>query len=216
MRVRAPRSTSSASGVCASAAASSAARQPPVLLPRRLHQPPRVARVRAAGRVHQQAEQALRLGPALHGVLLVHLARVLGEPPQPRGRLVAAPDRALGQRLQQHLHALAALVARPAADDVDRLVERLGVAHRRRSPGARARAAASCGCAAGTVITNRRRSSPVESKCSIAFARRQLFDATRAPASAAHTCCSCQERCSTAIRHSSRSKTCCAPLRCRR
>jgi len=35
------------------------------------------------------------------------------------------------------------------------------------------------------VITKRRRSSPVESKCSIALARRQLFDATRAPARAA-------------------------------
>ena len=37
-----------------------------------------------------------------------------------------------------------------------------------------------------------RRSSPVESKWSIAFARRQLFDATRAPASTAQACCSPQ------------------------
>jgi len=33
--------------------------------------------------------------------------------------------------LEQHLHALAPLVARPASDDVDRLVERLGVPARR-------------------------------------------------------------------------------------
>ena len=81
----------------------------------------------AAG-VDQQAEQALGLGPALDGVLLVHLAGVLGEPPDPGVGLVAAADASLGERLEHDLDALAALVALPAADDVDRGVERLGVA----------------------------------------------------------------------------------------
>ena len=54
---------------------------------------------------------------------------------------------------------------------------------------------------------NRRRSSPSGSWCSVAFARRQPLAATRAPASAAHACCSSGKRYSTAIRHSSRSKT---------
>ena len=58
------------------------------------------------------------------------------------------------------------------------------------------------------VMRNCRRSSPVLSKWSIALARRQLFDATRAPASIAQACCCPQVRCSTAMRHSSRSKTC--------
>src|SRR4051812_12868565 len=102
-----------------------------VLLARGLHEAARVARVRSARRVHEQAEQPLRLRPALHRVLLVYLAGVLGEPPEPRVGLVAAADRALRQCLQQHLHALAPLVARPAADDVDGLVERLGVAYLR-------------------------------------------------------------------------------------
>ena len=57
------------------------------------------------------------------------------------------------------------------------------------------------------VSRNARLSSPPSSKCSIARARRQPAGATRAPASAAHWICSPQSRCSTAIRHSSRSKT---------
>src|SRR4029078_8167459 len=92
---------------------------------------PRVARVRAAARVDEQPQEALGLRPALHGVLLVHLARVLGEPPDPRVRLVAPADALLGQRLQHDLRALAALVAGPRADDVDREVEGLGVLRRR-------------------------------------------------------------------------------------
>ena len=88
--------------------------EPPVLSARRVDQPAGVARVRAAGGVHQQPEQPLRLRPALHGVLLVHLTRVLGEPPQPRVGLVTATNRALGQRLKQYLDALAALIASPA------------------------------------------------------------------------------------------------------
>ena len=60
----------------------------------------------------------------------MHVARVLGQAPEPRRRLVAAPDRALRQRLQKDLDALATLVARPGADDLDGLVERLGVAPR--------------------------------------------------------------------------------------
>ena len=65
-------------------------RQPPVLLARRLHEPARVARVRRAGRVDEQPEQPLGLRPALHRVLLVHLAGVLGQAPEPG----AAPGRA--------------------------------------------------------------------------------------------------------------------------
>ena len=103
-------------------------RQPAVLLAGGLNEPAGVAGVGAAARVHQQAQQALGLRPALHRVLLVHLARVLRQVPEPGRGLVAAADLALGQRLEQHLDALAALVARPAAHDLDRLVERLGVA----------------------------------------------------------------------------------------
>jgi hypothetical protein len=84
--------------------------------------------LRRAGGVDQQPEQALGLGPALHGVLLVHLARVLGEVPQPAGRLVASPDLLLGEGLEQNLDALAALIARPAAHDLHGVVERLRVA----------------------------------------------------------------------------------------
>ena len=57
------------------------------------------------------------------------------------------------------------------------------------------------------VISSRLFSSPDVSNWSIARARRQPAGATRAPASAAHMCCSPQSRNSTAIRHSSRSKT---------
>jgi hypothetical protein len=104
-------------------------REAAILLARRLHQPAGVARVRAPGRVDEQAKQPLGLRPALRRVLLVHLARVLREPPDPGRGLVAPADGALAQRLEQHLHALAPLVARPAADDVHGLVEGLGVAH---------------------------------------------------------------------------------------
>ena len=57
------------------------------------------------------------------------------------------------------------------------------------------------------VSRKRRLSSPDLSKWSIARARRQPDGATRAPASADHMCCSPQSRNSTAMRHSSRSKT---------
>src|SRR5262249_54663165 len=102
----------------------------PVLRASRLHEPARVARVRAAGGVDEQSEQALRLRPALDGVLLVDLARALGQAPDPRVRLIAAPDALLGERREQHLRRLAALVAGPAADLVDREVERLGILER--------------------------------------------------------------------------------------
>ena len=88
--------------------------QAAVLLARGVHEPARVARVRAAGGVHEQPEQALGLRPALDRVLLVDLARVLGQAPDPGVGLVAAADALLGQRLEQDLGALAALVARPA------------------------------------------------------------------------------------------------------
>src|SRR4051794_27200472 len=101
--------------------------QAAVLLARGVHQPARVAGVRAAARVHEQAQQALGLGPALDRVLLMDLARVLGQAPDPRVGLVAAPDALLGERLEHDLGALAALLARPGADDVDREVEGLGV-----------------------------------------------------------------------------------------
>src|SRR5215213_42046 len=102
--------------------------QAPVLSARCVDEPAGVARVRPAGRVHQQAEQSLRLRPALHGVLLVDLARVLGHPPYPGVRLIPTAYPLFGECLQHDLHALAALVARPGGHQVDRLVERLGVA----------------------------------------------------------------------------------------
>src|SRR4051794_34923410 len=104
--------------------------EPPVLLPRRVDQPPRVARVGAAGRVHEQPQQALRLRPPLHGVFLVHLARHLRARPDPVVRLVAPPDLLLRQRLQHDLDALALLFARPGGNHLDRAIERLGVARR--------------------------------------------------------------------------------------
>ena len=121
--------------------------QPPVLLARRVHEPPRVARVGAAGRVDEQAEQPLGLRPALHGVLLVHVARHVRAAPDPVVGLVAPADLLLGQRLEHDLHALALVVARPRLDEVQRAVERLGVAPARRSPAAPSAAAAGSCCA---------------------------------------------------------------------
>ena len=120
--------------------------QPAVLLARRVHEPARVARVRAAARVHEQAEQPLRLRPALDGVLLVHLARHVRAAPDPVVGLVAPADLLLRQRLQHDLHALALVLARPRLDEVQRAVERLGVARAPRSPAARAAAAARSCC----------------------------------------------------------------------
>ena len=117
-------------------------REPAVLLARGVDQPARVARVRSAGGVHEQAQQALGLRPALHGVLLVQLARVLGQAPDPRARLVAAADALLDERAQHDLRRLAALVARPRADHVDRGVERVGIAAAAMSASARRRSCA--------------------------------------------------------------------------
>jgi BirA family biotin operon repressor/biotin-[acetyl-CoA-carboxylase] ligase len=83
-----------------------------VLLAGGVDQPARVARVRGAGGVDEQAEQPLGLRPALHRVLLVDLARVLGHPPDPGVGLVAAADPLVDHRLQHDLRALAALLAR--------------------------------------------------------------------------------------------------------
>ena len=95
-----------------------------------MHEATRVARVRPTGGVHQQAQQALGLGPALDGVLLVDLARHVRAAPDPVVGLVAAADLLLGQRLQDDLDALALVLARPGLDEVQRAVERLGVAAR--------------------------------------------------------------------------------------
>ena len=54
-----------------------------------------------------------------------------GQAPDPGLRLVAAADPPLGQRLEQHLCAGPALVARPGRHDLDRVVEGLRVAQRR-------------------------------------------------------------------------------------
>ena len=133
-RIRAPRRTSSPSGVWATAAASSAAGEAAVLVARGVDEAAGVAAVGAAGGVDEQAEQALGLGPALDRVLLVQVAGVVGEAPDPGLGLVAAADPPLGERLEQHPGAGAAVVARPGADGVDRVVEGLGVAQGRRSP----------------------------------------------------------------------------------
>ncbi|HEX7609504.1 MAG TPA: hypothetical protein VF380_02425, partial [Solirubrobacteraceae bacterium] len=73
-----------------------------------------------AARINEQPEQALGLGPALHRIFLVHLARVLGHPPDPGVGLVTAADAALCERLEHDLDALATLVTGPAGHDVDR------------------------------------------------------------------------------------------------
>ena len=98
-------------------------------------------------RVHEQAEQALGLRPALDGVLLVDLARHVRAAPDPVVGLVAAADLLLGQRLQHDLHALALLVARPArrsSRSRGRTPRRRAT---RRSPAARGCAAAGSCCA---------------------------------------------------------------------
>ena len=105
--------------------------EPAVVLAGGVDEPARVARVGAAAGVDEQPEQPLGLGPALHGVLLVHVARVLGQAPDPRVGLVAPADALLGQRLEHDLGSLAPLVAGPRADHVDRQVEGLGVLGRR-------------------------------------------------------------------------------------
>ena len=58
------------------------------------------------------------------------LAGVLGQLPDPGVGLVAPPDALVGQRLEQHLDRLPALVPRPGADDLHRVVEGFGVAQR--------------------------------------------------------------------------------------
>src|SRR2546423_5354573 len=93
-----------------------------------MHEAAGVTTMRGAGRVYEQAQQALGLRPALHRVLLVHVTRVFGEAPQPCLRLVAAADPPLGERLKHRLGALAPFLARPAADDLDCFVEALRVA----------------------------------------------------------------------------------------
>src|SRR5829696_4447710 len=102
--------------------------EPPVLLAGGMDDAPRITAVGPPRAVHEQAEQALRLRPALHRVLLVERAGGLGEPPHPSLRLVAAADPLLRQRLQEDLRAGAPLVAGPGCDHVDRVVERLGLA----------------------------------------------------------------------------------------
>ena len=59
-----------------------------------LHQPAGVARVGAAGRVHQQAQQPLGLRPALTRRTPRAPRGVLGQVPEPAAGLVAAADRA--------------------------------------------------------------------------------------------------------------------------
>ena len=147
MRVRAPLMTSPASAVCGSAAASSAA-----------------ASRRSCWRAACTSRRALRAcappeeftsSPSSRFVSGQRwtaysscTSRVISaHAPDPVVGLVAAADLLLGQRLQHDLDALALLVARPAADDVDRAVERLGVA-RRRDLLQRARCAAAGSCCA--------------------------------------------------------------------
>ncbi len=60
----------------------------------------------------------------------MEVAGGLGEAPDPRLGLVAAADTALGERLEKKLGPGAAVLAAPGGDDVDTVVERLGVAER--------------------------------------------------------------------------------------
>ena len=104
-------------------------RQAAVLLARRVHEPAGVARVRAAGRVDEQA-RAAAWSPASAAPRTPRAPRACT---RPCARSRRWPGRGGRSRFSasawsMHLDALAALVARPAADDVDRLVERLGVA----------------------------------------------------------------------------------------
>ena len=208
IRMRAPSSTCCASGVCASAAASSAAesRRSCFLVActsrraLRAWAPP--------DEFTSRPEQALGLRPARHRVLLVHLAACT----RPGARASGWPGR--GGRSGAR-PAPGAAPSRPRG--ARRATSRPRSPRPRRTPRGRAELPTSASARTRSwllrlrcrqVMRKRRRSSPVLSKCSIALARRQLFDATRAPASAAHACCSPQVRCSTAIRHSSRSKTC--------
>ena len=130
IRIRAPRSTSSASGVWATDGGEQRDREAAVLLAGGVDDAAGVAPVGAPRGVDEQAEQALGLGPALDRVLLVELAGDRRQAPDPGLRLVAAADPPLGERLEQHLGAGAALVARPGRHHLDRVVEGLRVAQR--------------------------------------------------------------------------------------
>ena len=85
--------------------------QAPVLFAGRVHEAPRVAPVGAAGGVDEQAEQALRLRPALNRVLLVQLAGVGGEAPDQGLSLVAAADPLLDSAWRRIFGAGAILLA---------------------------------------------------------------------------------------------------------
>src|SRR5207244_3347632 len=106
--------SATASAACVVPSASSAPRPPRRRRPERRRRP--FGKFRSSSRARAEGLRALRV-------------RAPRNPPQPPLARTTPPDVALGERLQQHLDALAALVARPAADDVDRLVEGLGVAH---------------------------------------------------------------------------------------
>ena len=60
----------------------------------------------------------------------MQVAGVVGEPPDPGLGLVAPADPPLGERLEQDLGPGPAVVARPGADRVDRVVEGVGVSQR--------------------------------------------------------------------------------------
>ena len=186
IRLRAPSQHLLASEVMSHRGGQQRSRQPPILLARSVGPTGgRCARGRAGG-VDEQAEQPLGLRPALDRVLLVHLARVLGEAPEPR----PVPDRggrcALGERLQEERDPRGARRAtrcrrcRPRGRSP------------RRPP--RSRSARSRRCALRLrwmqVIRKRRRSSPRRRVLDRGLRARQLLAATRAPASAAHACCS--------------------------
>jgi hypothetical protein len=94
IRVRAPRRISSASGRVRvpRRRGEQGGGEAPVLLARRVHERRALRAWPAARRVREQPEQPLRLRPALHGVLLVQLARVLGEPPDPASAWSRRPE----------------------------------------------------------------------------------------------------------------------------
>ena len=124
VRIRAPRRTSSPSGVWATRGGEQGDREAAVLVAGGVDEPAGVAAVGAPGGVDEQAEQALGLGPALR-------------PRTPRaGRGCSSarrqtqacawsrrPIRRSASASSRTLVAGAALVARPGADRVDRVVE---------------------------------------------------------------------------------------------
>ena len=130
MRVRAPLMTSSASAVCGSAAASSAAGSRRSCL-RAACTSRRALRACAPPEEFTSRPSRRLVSGQRWTAYSSWTSRVFGAAPDPVVGLVAAADPLLGQRLQHDLRRPRACSSRgQAADEVERAVERLGVARR--------------------------------------------------------------------------------------